>query len=274
MRKFIKIASFDIGKVNFAQYVENVDTESILELEKRYSLLPKKLQRKTKGMFPEEIQNIIDEMYLSSERVHTGVYDIRENTESSVFDIQTRKNLIHHLDSHKNIFEGCDIFVVEQQYFKTWSGGKTRNKRSAGTEANVDAIKIAECLVTWLLCEYPLKDVIYFGSSNKTQILGAEWGISKDQRKKWAIKECRRLYELRKDKTMVDLFNLEDLVYRKKLSNENKIQSFLKTYDSSNSEDGKLLAEKVVRKRQKLDDISDACLQLQAFKFKTMIACF
>jgi hypothetical protein len=73
---------------------------------------------------------------------------------------------------------------------------------------------------------------------------------------------------------MVDLFNLEDLVYRKKLSNENKIQSFLKTYDSSNSEDGKVLAEKVVRKRQKLDDISDACLQLQAFKFKTMIACF
>jgi hypothetical protein len=273
-RQLLRIASFDIGKVNFAHYIENVNVSKILELEIIYKSLPKKFQRKTKGELTPDMKNILEGLYLSGTRVHTGVYDIREADNIDSFTVQTRKNLICHLDSFRNVFNNCDIFVIEQQYFKTWSGGRARKRSSPGTEANVDAIKIAECLMTWILCEYPLREVIYFGSQNKTQILGAPWNLSKIERKRWASVECRRLYEMRNDKTMMDLFSLEDSVYRKKLSNENKIQSFLKTYDSSNSEDGVDLAEKVVRKRQKLDDISDACLQLQAFKFKTMIACF
>jgi hypothetical protein len=198
----IRIASFDIGKVNFAHYIEDIDTSTIIKLEQEYKSLPKKLQRKTKGELTPQIKNIIEGIYFSGTRIHTGVYDIRSNKED-LFNIQTRKNLICHLDNHKPIFDNCDIFVVEQQYFKTWSGG--RKKKGPGTEANVDAIKIAECLMTWLLCEYPLKEVMYFGSQNKTQILGAPWNLSKPQRKKWAIVETRRLYEMRKDKTLVDL---------------------------------------------------------------------
>lgn len=274
-KQFLRLASFDIGKVNFAHYIEDIDVNKILELEKIYKSIPKKLQRKTKGELDDQMKNIIEGIYLSGSRIHTGVYDIRDQENSQTFDIQTRRNLIHHMDTYKNIFENCDIFVIEQQYFKTWSGGRKRGtNRSPGTEANVDAIKIAECLMTWLLCEFPLKEVCYFGSQNKTQILGAPWNLSKIQRKRWASEECRRLYNLRNDKSLVDLFILEDLVYRKKLSSENKIQYFLGKYDSKNSEDGISLAEKVVRKRQKLDDISDACLQAQAFKFKTMVACF
>lgn len=269
--KNIRIASFDIGKVNFAHYIEDVDTPTILKLEQEYKSLPKKLQRKTKGELTPQIRNIIEGLYLSGKRVHTGVYDIRSNKEDT-FDIQTRKNLICHLDKHRSLFDNCNVFVVEQQYFKVWSGG--RKKKGPGTEANVDAIKIAECLTTWLLCEYPLKEVLYFGSQNKTQILGAPWNLSKPQRKKWAIEEARRIYELRKDKTLVDLFNLEDRVFRKRLDNENKIKSYIDTYDKTNDIDGIELSIKIVRNRQKLDDISDACLQAQAFKFKTMVACF
>lgn len=270
MLRNIRLASFDIGKVNFAHYIEDIDISKILSIEKEYNDLPKKLQRKTKGELTLPMKNIIDKLYLSGTRIHTGVYDIRINKED-FFDIKTRKSLICHLDKYKSLFNECDIFVVEQQYFKTWNNKK---KSNGGTEANVDAIKIAEALVTWLLCEYPLKEVMYFGSQNKTQILGAPWSLNKTQRKKWSSIECRRLYELRNDTSLIDLFDLDDRVFKKRLNSEEKILFYLDTYNSSNSSDGKDLAEKVVRKRQKLDDISDACLQAQAFKFKTMIACF
>lgn len=266
--KCIRLASFDIGKVNFAHYIEDIDVCKIEQLEKEYSSLPKKDQRKTKGLVSQEMQKIIDGVYLAGTRIHTGVYDIRNNGED-VFDIPTRKNLLNHLYEHKKLWDECNIFVVEQQYFKTWTG----RKKTPGTEANVDAIKIAECLMTWLLCEYPLKEIMYFGSQNKTQILGAPWNLDKPQRKKWSIQECRRMYELRKDETMTELFLLEDRVFKKRMNSEEKILSFLKTY-SPTSEDGKLMAEKIVRNRQKLDDICDAGLQAQAFKFKTMVACF
>lgn len=273
--KSIRLASFDIGKVNFAHYIEDINVEKILELEKEYNKLPKKLQRKTKGELIPQMKKIIDELYLTGNRIHTGVYDIRVSKED-VFDINTRKNLICHLDSYRSLFDKCDIFIIEQQYFKTWSGRRKRGGHSAspGTEANVDAIKIAESVVMWLLCEYPLKEVMYFGSQNKTQILGAPWNLTKAQRKKWSSIECRRLYELRGDASLIDLFNLEDRVFRKRLDNESKIKTYLETYNTNNSDDGKELANKVVRNRQKLDDISDACLQAQAFKFKTMVACF
>ena len=264
----IRLASFDIGKVNFAHYIEDIDVTKILSVEEKYIALPKKLQRKTKGELTPEMKDILREVYLSGTRIHTGVYDIR-NSQTDTFDIPTRKNLLSHLYSHKYLWDECSIFVVEQQYFKTWSG----RRKSPGTEANVDAIKIAECLMTWLLCEYPLKEILYFGSQNKTQMLGAPWNLDKPQRKKWAIEECRRMYEMRMDEDMKELFLLEDRVFKKRMNSEEKIQTYLKTYTPI-SEDGKLMAEKIVRNRQKLDDICDAALQAQAFKFKTMVACF
>lgn len=264
----IRLASFDIGKVNFAHYIEDMDVSKILAVEKKYKDLPKKLQRKTKGEVSSEMREILKDLYLSGNRIHTGVYDIRNGVED-VFDIPTRKNLLTHLYSHKYLWDECNIFVVEQQYFKTWSG----RRKSPGTEANVDAIKIAECLMTWLLCEYPFKEILYFGSQNKTQMLGAPWNLDKPQRKKWAIEECRRMYEWRKDECMTQLFLLEDRVYKKRMNSEEKILSFLNSYTPTD-EDGKLMAEKIVRNRQKLDDICDAALQAQAFKFKTMVACF
>lgn len=273
MKKF-RIASFDIGKVNFAQYIEEVDVDKILLLENEYKSLPKKLQRKTKGEVTPQMQSILDKLYLSGTRINTGVYDIGDkNSIKEALSMETRRNLICHLESFREMWDTCNIFIIEQQYFRTWSGG-IKKRKTGGSEANINAIKIAEGVVMWFLCEYPLKEVLFFGSQNKTQILGAPWNLSKGQRKKWASEECRRLYEYRNDKSMIDLFNLEDSVFMKRLISEEKIQSFLNLYDLKNSEDGIKLAEKVVRKRQKLDDISDACLQAQAFKFKTMVACF
>jgi hypothetical protein len=267
----IRIASFDIGKKNFAQYIEDANVENLLRLEKKYTGLPKSLQRRVKGAMNSKILEILDEIYLSGERVHTGVYDLRNDLTSDRLDIPTRLNIIQHLESFAGLWDTCDIFIIEQQFFKTWNG---RSKRSAGTEANVDAIKIAEGVLMWFLNEYPFKTVEYFGSQNKTQILGAPWYMKKEQRKKWAKDKSREIYELRKDYGMVELFALEDRIYRKRLDAEERIQSYLDTYPEDCPEDCQILATRIVRERQKLDDIGDACVQCQAFKFRSMVACF
>lgn len=267
----IRIASFDIGKKNFAQYVEDADVESLLLLEKKYDSLPKSLQRRVKGPMNSQILDLLDDVYITGQRIQTGVYDLRDDHESDKLDIRTRINIINHLDKYRELWDTCDIFIIEQQYFKTWNG---RSKRSAGTEANVDAIKIAEGVLMWFLSEYPFKTVEYFGSQNKTQILGAPWSMKKDQRKKWAEDKSREIYEMRGDKGMIELFNLADRTYRKRLNTEERMKSYLSTYPKDCSEDCRVLAERLVRERQKLDDIGDACIQCQAFKFRSMVACF
>ena len=267
----IRIASFDIGKKNFAQYIEDVNVEKVLELEQQYSSLPKKLQRRTKGEMNGEIENILNELYLTGTRIQTGVYDLRDDKTSDTLDIQTRRNIISHLERFRELWDNCDIFIIEQQYFRTWNG---RSKRSAGTEANVDAIKIGEGVLMWFLFNYPFKRIEYFGSQNKTQILGAPWKMKKEQRKRWAEQKAREIYEMREDRSMTELFLLSDRIKRKRLDTQERITLHLDTYPKDCSEDCRELAEKLVRERQKLDDIGDACVQCQAYKYREMVACF
>ena len=144
----IRIASFDIGKKNFAQYVEDIDVTSLHQLEKEYKNLPKEMQRRVKGEMNSSIISLIERVYLSGKRVQIGVYDLRDDKTSMTLDMKTRINILEHLKHHRKLWDSCDIFVIEQQYFRTWSGGSRRNK---GTEANVDAIKIAEGVLTWFL---------------------------------------------------------------------------------------------------------------------------
>lgn len=267
----IRIASFDIGKKNFAQYIEDVDGEILKKLSDKYCALPATLKRKVKGPISKELEKILHSVCISGTRVQTGVYDLRDNSNSDTLDLQTRKNILTHLYKYQSLWDDCDMFIIEQQYFKTWSG---RSKKNRGTEANVDAIKIAESVFMWFLDNYPFKTVMYFGSQNKTQILGAPWKMTKSQRKKWAEEKAREIYELRGDQSMIELFSLSDRIFRKRLDSEKKIQSYIDTYPEECSDDCRELAEKVVRHRQKLDDISDACIQAQAFKFRCLVAGF
>ncbi|MCK5345475.1 MAG: hypothetical protein KAR20_18830, partial [Candidatus Heimdallarchaeota archaeon] len=245
----IRIASFDIGKKNFAQYTEDADKDVLLRLEIEYSALPKKLQRRVGGAINSRIEEMITSICLAGKRIQTGVYDLRDDKTSDKLDMQTRKNILGHLERYNGLWSTCDIFIIEQQYFKTWGG---RGKRSAGTEANVDAIKIAECVLMWLLNEYPFRTVMYFGSQNKTQILGAPWKMTKTQRKKWAEVKSRDIYESRGDYGMTELFALNDRIFKKRLTTEAKIKVHLDSFPiKSPLDDSRVLAEKIVRARQK-----------------------
>ena len=271
----IRLASFDIGKINFAQYVEDFDSDEMLRLEKRYNTLPPRLKRKTRGVMNDEVWDILMDVVLSGMRVQTGVYNFTTGETDKygerLWDNQARLNLLKHLRSYAYLWDTCDVIVIEQQYFNaTAFGGKKKARSASG--ANVDAIKIAEATYMWFLDKYPTKVIMYFGSQFKTQIFGAPT-MDKTKRKKWSTDQAQAFYILREDRDMINLYELSGAVKRKRITTEERVQSFKDQYPCE-SDDAKALSDKVIREKQKLDDDSDVLVQAQAFKFKTMVACF
>lgn len=268
-KETIILASFDIGKKNFAQYVEECDVKSLYSLRDRYRALPKTKQRRVKGKMNYDIAKILQEVCLCGTRIQTGVYDLRENKESDELDIGTRRNITRHLEKYTSLWNKCDGFIVEQQFFAKFNqiGG-----RGAKTQANIDAIKIAEGILFWFLSNYPTKEVMYFSSTFKTQMLGAP-PLKEKERKIWAIDKAKEIYIQRKDKDAVALYELSTIVKGKRMNSEEKIQGYLDRFPGK-GEDIRETGEKVIRYKQKLCDISDALLQLQAFKYRSFVGEF
>jgi hypothetical protein len=272
----IRLVSIDIGKINFAQYIEDFESDVILSLEKKYKNLPKNLQRRTRGHMNTQVWDILLDVVLSGLRVQTGVYnfttDETDKYGERLWDNAARLNLIKHLHSFEYLWDTCDVFVIEQQYFNaTAFGGKKKAKSSSG--ANVDAIKIAEATYMWFLNKYPFKTIMYFGSQYKTQIFGAPFKLDKPGRKKWATNIAKEFYTLKEDEDMINLFDLAEAVKRKQIKTEERVLLFKSQYPCE-SEDAEALSTKIICEKQKLDDSSDCFIQAQAFKFKTMVACF
>lgn len=274
LRKTIRICSIDIGRVNFAQYVEDVDVQMILLLEEEYSNLPKKLQRKVKGIMNNNIAKIIDELILSGTRVTTGVYDFTEES-NQPYDNRVRMQLLNHLNAFEDVWNECDIIIIEQQFYsmpKTNRRSKAQNASAAG--ANVGALQMGEAVYMYFYQKYGnLKHIVYFPSEYKTHILGAPNGLTKPQRKVWSTEFAEQSYTLREDQDMINVYALAQDVKRKQFKTEERIQSYKDIYECT-SEDANILCNKIIREKQKLDDISDAFNQLQAYKFIVMVANF
>lgn len=261
----MRIASFDVGRCNFAQYVEDFDMDFLIKLKGEYKSLPKCDQRRVKGPMNKGVEKILKKVSTKKcKRIQTGVYNFTKE-KSQKLDNDVRLKLIKHLNEYKYLFEGCDIFIIEQQYFST--GG-----RRAKAGVNMDAIKLGESLYFWLLLNFPKKDVMYFSSSYKTQIFGATLKMTKDQRKKWATEKVREIYEKRNDVDMINIFNLCDEVKGKRMNSEEKILEY--NINCPVEENLYELRKKVVCEKQKMDDVSDACLQCQTYKFRKYVACF
>jgi hypothetical protein len=265
----ILLASFDIGKKNFAQYVEECDVKSLYSLRDRYRNLPKTKQRRVKGKMNDDIADILKEVCLKGTRIQTGVYDLRDDKESDDLDMATRKNIVIHLEKYIWLWNKCDGFIIEQQFFAKFN---QKGGRGSKTQANIDAIKIAEGILFWFISMYPTKEVMYFSSTFKTQMLGAPQ-LKEGERKKWAIGKAKEIYIQREDINAVALYDLSLTVKGKRMNSEKKIQGYLDQFPGK-GEDIREVGEKVIRYKQKLCDISDAMLQLQAFKYRTFIGEF
>jgi hypothetical protein len=108
----------------------------------------------------------IDTALLCSETVYTNVRDIAcDNPVKAVTCL---------LKDYTWIWEMCDVVVIERQM-------------QFGGVVNNTCLRIAHHCMSFLELFYPSVDVLEYQSSNKTRVLNAPKGMSKPQRKKWAV---------------------------------------------------------------------------------------
>lgn len=239
IQSMLRIAAIDIGRKNFAHHVEDVlltGSQGIFELEEDYARLPRLLKRRVGGPLSSEITALLDRVCQSGKTVHQDVVDLRADPTFKKLDLATRDNLFGYLQHLYSLWKTCDLVVIEQQYFSTFT---PRGRRGKKTEANIDAIKLAECCYSWFRISFSPEELelVFYGAQNKTKILGAPPSLSKYQRKAWAISKLKQLLSSR---------------------NEGHVWS--------------ALLERKKKTKQKLDDIADCVVMTQAYKFQKMVA--
>ena len=183
------IASFDIGKKNFAFYVEEINTNDL----EKMSTIPKNKRYNPDATPKDEFQTIISNVYLNGNKILYKNLDLTEGTKKGKYlDSLIYHNMIDALDTYKDIFDKCSIIVIEQQM-------------SFKNAQNTMALKLAQHLHSYFIFRYPLirhgniliddrKEIVEFPAYYKTQVLGAPKvdgkAMSKPQRKKWATEKA------------------------------------------------------------------------------------
>ena len=106
------IASFDIGKKNFAFYVEEVNIDVLGKM----TSIPKNKRYNVDGTPKDEFQTLISNVYLTGNKVLYKNLDLTEGTKKEKYlDSLIYHNMIEALDTYKDVFDKCSIIVIEQQ---------------------------------------------------------------------------------------------------------------------------------------------------------------
>lgn len=192
------IASFDIGKLNFAFYIEEVDDNALkiienIEKSKRYN---------ENGTCSDDFSSLIDKVYLSGKKILLCNYDLTENTnKDKYYDKDICYNMNDILDSYSEYWDKVSFVIVEQQM-------------AFGKKVNTMALKLGQNCISYFMFNYSKEDltIIEFPAYHKTQVLGAKKeektlkngkksykNMGDKERKKWSVEETSYLLCLRED---------------------------------------------------------------------------
>lgn len=221
------ICSVDIGSVNFAFYIEEMD-KSTLEVIKN---VPKNKRYNDDGTPTKDMQIVLDKVCKNGKTILHKNSDISKNCiKGKKLDQNTFHNMTDLLDNYCDYWDKCCCFVVEQQM----QFGIRKN--------NPKATKLGHHCQSYFLFRYGrYKEVVEFPAYHKTQVLGCQkirgkkckngnyrWkSIDKPGRKKWSIVEATRILEMRGE---------DDIL-------------------------------KNIKSAKKADDLADTLTQLEAFKY-------
>lgn len=184
--KIVRVASFDIGKKNFAFYIEEFDREKLMKLNN----IPSVIRYNPDGTPTERMQSILDEVCSNGRTILHKNLDLTKNCDKKLtLDPQTFHNMNDTLDEYIEYFDDCIAIIIEQQM----SFGKGKN--------NPMAMKLGQHCYSYFTFKYgPHKAIIEFPAYHKTQILGApkvkgkptkkgfRWkAMDKKARKKWSV---------------------------------------------------------------------------------------
>jgi hypothetical protein len=193
----INIASIDIGKTNFAFYIEEVNLTNLRNI----SNIPLESRYNENGTLTETMEKLLKEVHKTGKTILYKNENLTIDTDKSKYlDKNIFYNMIDHLDKYKSYFEKCDYILIEMQL-----------------KRNTMAMKLGQHCYSYFAIRYGRgKQIIEFPAYYKTQILGAEKIFDKkykngkikwktmDQRsrKKWAVKKALEILE---DRGEVDI---------------------------------------------------------------------
>jgi hypothetical protein len=188
------IASFDIGKKNFAFYIEEFDKSEIMklpriQLSKRYN---------SDGTTTPDFEKIVKKVCMNGKSIIFQNSDLTEGCKkSSYLDPETYHNMTDLLDRYVDYWDQCDAFVIEKQM-------------SFGKRHNTMALKLGQHCWSYFAFKYGrFKEIVEFPAYHKTQVLGAKKIISKGgtkykaidkpARKKWSVEKAISILKDRND---------------------------------------------------------------------------
>lgn len=178
------LASFDIGKKNFAFCIEEVDLDVLVNIEN-----PPKLDRYHKdGTSTPEFAKTLKKVCKSGKILYIDNVDLTLNcNKTQVLDPQIFVNMTHVLDQYKHFWDKCSTFVIEQQM-------------GFGNKRNYAALKLGQHCYSYFIFNYAnFKKTVEFPSYYKTKLLGAPKKLSKYQRKLWAVNKAVDILADRED---------------------------------------------------------------------------
>lgn len=191
-------ASFDIGKCNFAFYIEEFNEKDLSGLKN----IPKNARYNADGSATEDFSKLLQGVYLNGTKILFRNLDLTEGTNKNKYlDQKIYMNMIKALDEYKEYLDKCSIIVIEQQM-------------SFKAAQNTMALKLGQHCFSYFLFRYgETKEIIEFPAYYKTQILGAPKvasggkkmkAMSKPERKKWAVEKAVDILMERNDMESVD----------------------------------------------------------------------
>ena len=183
------IASFDMGKKNFAFCIEEVHISNLLSLKN----IPPLSRYKPDGTPTPKMNALLNEVCSNGRLVLYKNLDLTQNCNPRLkLDPETFHNMIDALDTYADYWDKCAVIVIEEQM----SFGKKLNKM---------AMRLGQHCYSYFTFKYGrYKTVLEFPAYHKTQVLGAPKllgkpyksgkpryvAMDKPQRKKWSVEKA------------------------------------------------------------------------------------
>ena len=200
----VRVASFDIGKKNFCFYVEEFSQDEFKEIK---NILSYNERYNEDGTPTEQMQEILNKVFANGKTILYQNTDLTTgSTDNKYIDPIYFYNMTDLLDKFIPVWDTCGAFIIEQQM----SFGKRK--------MNTMALKLGQHCFSYFVINYGRfgKKVLEFPAYHKTNVLGAPKikcnkkgtrrkykTMDKPKRKKWSIKQCERILQIRDEEPIL-----------------------------------------------------------------------
>ena len=185
MESYFQIAAIDPGKNNFAFTVMRFRMDVVSEIS-----LPKKKDRYlgTGEPSPAFLQALNELWQCPFEIAALENVKLVTDDKGTHVGNSTLCSLTRLLDAYTSLWDTCNVILIEKQM-------------GFGKAHNTLGLRIAQHCLSYFLIRYDqFKDIIEYAAYNKTQVLGAPKGMSKPERKKWAVQQAKSILELKDER--------------------------------------------------------------------------